>query len=369
MGGTSTQQQTTQENSTTRPWAAAEPLLGGILGQLGGFLGNTGVTGAENNALSRLVSNTANANQYAPQINNLVGDLFSGGGANAQSGNINQAYQDYQRRLNPTANGTQIGQNSGLQPYLNTISNDVQNRVNGLFAGAGRDLSGLNQQTLARGIAEGTAPVIANQYNTDVANQRSAADALYGAGNTTAGLLTGLQQQALANRQTGVGLSPTVYNQTNDAQNAVLQAEAARRGIPVQALGLLANIGIPIAGLGSQSSGTRNTQGSNTMSGLQQFLGITQGLGGLFGGSSSGGAAQGIARFISDRRAKEDIAQVGTLFDGTPVYRYRYKGQPGFQIGLMAQDIQKVTPEAVGQIGEYLAVDYKLATDKALEVA
>jgi hypothetical protein len=105
------------------------------------------------------------------------------------------------------------------------------------------------------------------------------------------------------------------------------------------------------------------------MSGAQQFSTIASGLGSLFGSGSSGSTAGNILKILSDRRVKTDITQVGTLFDGTPVYRYRYIGQPAFQIGLMAQDVEKYAPEAVGQIGPYKAVDYKLATDKAVEAA
>lgn len=281
MGGTSTQKSTTQQQSTTAPWAAAQPTLQGILSQLNtGLSSSAGLTGTENSALSNIVSNSANANQFAPQINSLVGDLFNGGGATAQSGNIGSNLADYQRRLGATADGANIGPNGNpaLQKYLDVSANDIQNRINGMFAGAGRDLSGANVIQTARGITEGTAPILAGQYNTDVNNQRSAADALYGAGNQTAGLLTGLNQQSLANRQAGVGLSNTVYDQTNNAQKQVLEAEALRRGIPVQALGLLANIGIPIAGLGSQSTGTSNTQGQSKMSGAQQFGLIAQGI-------------------------------------------------------------------------------------------
>jgi hypothetical protein len=107
------------------------------------------------------------------------------------------------------------------------------------------------------------------------------------------------------------------------------------------------------------------------MSGAQQFGMIANGLTGLFGGGGQGGGGSiaGMAKFFSDRRLKEDVEQVGTLFDGTPVYRYRYIGQPAFQIGLMAQDVERETPEAVEEINGFKAVDYKLATDKAVEAA
>jgi hypothetical protein len=65
----------------------------------------------------------------------------------------------------------------------------------------------------------------------------------------------------------------------------------------------------------------------------------------------------------SDRRLKEDIEPVGALFDGTPVYGYRYKGAPAYHIGLMAQDVEKITPEAVIEINGYKAVDYRAATE------
>jgi hypothetical protein len=50
MGGDSKSSQT--QSSTTAPWQDAQPALGGILGQVNSGLGNTGVTGAENNALN-----------------------------------------------------------------------------------------------------------------------------------------------------------------------------------------------------------------------------------------------------------------------------------------------------------------------------
>ena len=136
--------------------------------------------------------------------------------------------------------------------------------------------------------------------------------------------------------------------------NATLAEEAIRQGIPVQNLGLLAQIGTPIAQLGQQSSGT--TTGTQDMSGAQQFATLAGGISSLLGtgptqntnGMSGGSGLLGLLRF-SDRRLKEDIAVVGSLFDGTPVYRYRYIGAPAYHIGLIAQDVEKVFPRWVGE--------------------
>jgi hypothetical protein len=88
-------------------------------------------------------------------------------------------------------------------------------------------------------------------------------------------------------------------------------------------------------------------------------------MGGMFGTAGSLGAASVMKYglpFLSDRRAKDDIRRVGGLDNGLPVYVFRYKGEDGMQIGLMADEVEKVHPEAVmtGSHG-YKMVDYSRA--------
>lgn len=79
------------------------------------------------------------------------------------------------------------------------------------------------------------------------------------------------------------------------------------------------------------------------------------------------GSAGSLASFFSDRRIKTDIVQIGTLYDGLPVYRFRYKDVPELlQIGLMAQDVEKKYPEAVGEVRGVKTVNYDLATRGAV---
>lgn len=73
-------------------------------------------------------------------------------------------------------------------------------------------------------------------------------------------------------------------------------------------------------------------------------------MGGLFG--------LGSAAIMSDVRLKTDIRRVGTTDGGLPVYTYRYKGRPEFHMGVMAQDVAEVMPQAVVPVGGFLAVDY-----------
>jgi hypothetical protein len=367
MGGQSSSTQTQQ--SQTAPWQAAQPILQGILGQLGTNLDNTGLTAAETGALNTLQSNAAQGDPFAGQINNYAQSLLNGGGANAQASNVQGNLNTLQSQLTPYADGSLIGNNPALAAQLAQIQTDVGNSVNGQFAAAGRDFSGANQQAYGRGVAAGEAPVIAAQYNQDVANQLNAANALHNAGNTTAGTLAGLQQNFLANQGQGVTAAQSALAAQNYGANATLAEEAQRRGIPVQALGVLSQIGVPIAGLGSQTNGT--TTNTQQLSGAQQFGQIAGGISNLLGaapGVNSGGSGLLSLLKFSDRSLKEDIEQVGTLFDGTPVYGFRYKGAPAYHIGLMAQDVEKSTPDAVIEINGYKAVDYRAATEASRKI-
>lgn len=281
MGGTSKSTQTSTQSSTTAPWAAAQPAIKGILDQLQPLIGNSGLSGASQGALAELQANAQAGNPYAPQISAFAENLLSGGGANDQAGNIQAGLDAYRQQLTPYASGSMIGNNPALKAQLDTIMSDVGNAINSQFAAAGRDFSGANQQAYARGVAQGIAPVLANQYNQDVANQINAAGALYGAQNTTGGLLAGLNQQGLANQLQGVTTAQDALAAQNYAPTQTLNIEQLRQSIPAQNLGLLAEIGIPIAGLGSQSEGTATSQGTQKMSGAQQFATIAGGVSNL----------------------------------------------------------------------------------------
>lgn len=64
----------------------------------------------------------------------------------------------------------------------------------------------------------------------------------------------------------------------------------------------------------------------------------------------------------SDIHFKENIKQVGTLFNGLPVYVFNYKNDKAPRLGLIAQDVQKVKPEAVKEDKNgYLYIRYDLA--------
>jgi hypothetical protein len=62
----------------------------------------------------------------------------------------------------------------------------------------------------------------------------------------------------------------------------------------------------------------------------------------------------------SDRRLKTDIVRVGQLRAGIPLYRFRYIGRDEVHVGVMAQDVLPVVPEAViTDASGFMRVDYR----------
>jgi hypothetical protein len=264
--GTSNSSTTTGQESQTKtePWRWAVPHLKTQLGNISGEQGGYKPTAAETGAID--------------QITGLANDLFTGG--TDRTGMVSDAYSNYQKQAQPYLDPGYLdpSSNPAFKNYMDTTANDIQTRVNSMFAGAGRDMSGMNQQTLARGITEGTAPMFANQYNQNVQTQRGVMDNLYNAGNTSAGVLSSMDQTALGNRAQGVGAAGMALEAQNYGPNSVLQAEAMRRGIPLQNLAQLNSLILPIAGMGgtSNTSGTATSTGTQTMSPVQQAMGWSQ---------------------------------------------------------------------------------------------
>lgn len=66
--------------------------------------------------------------------------------------------------------------------------------------------------------------------------------------------------------------------------------------------------------------------------------------------------------FASDRRVKKNIERVGTLKDGLPLYEYEYANDnlpKGRKLGVMAQDVAKLRPWALGPVRDgYMTVNY-----------
>lgn len=281
MGGQSSSTQQTSQTQQTTPYAPAAPALQGILSSLSGMSPN--LTGAETGALNTLQSSANAGNPYAAGVGEVASDLLTGGPD--RTGLVGNAYDSYVKSLTPTASGAYLDPNSN--PFFAgttaTIGNDVQNRINAMYAGAGRDPAGAGSYSynLGRGIADATAPIYAQQYNNERGNQLAAINSLFSGGGTAAGLLSGLDQAKLANRQAGIGAADAATTAANYGPLQTLAIEAQRRGVPLQTLMAQAGIASPIAQAFGTTTGTGTATGTQQMSGADQFLKISAGLGNL----------------------------------------------------------------------------------------
>jgi len=111
----------------------------------------------------------------------------------------------------------------------------------------------------------------------------------------------------------------------------------------------------------SAIGGIGNSLTNDAASGAQNQQNL---FGGILGGLKLAAQAAPMMMALSDARAKTDIREVGRLDNGLPVYAFRYKAGGPAQIGLMAQDVVKVHPDAVGVRDDgLLAVDYARAVE------
>ena len=126
--------------------------------------------------------------------------------------------------------------------------------------------------------------------------------------------------------------------------------------------------GAPMTGLGYLTSDQMAAYNAAAQQAATQAAMVT----GLGGAAISGlgtllGGTGGLLK-LSDVNAKENIEPVGKLADGMNIYRYSYKDDPAStpHIGLLAQEVEQVAPEAVGEFpGGMKGVNYALATNRA----
>ena len=76
---------------------------------------------------------------------------------------------------------------------------------------------------------------------------------------------------------------------------------------------------------------------------------------GMFGLASS---LMALPFAFSDRRLKTDVRRIGTTPGGLPWYSFRYVWGGPVVLGVMADDAARLFPEAVVEVGGFLAVEY-----------
>ncbi len=133
-----------------------------------------------------------------------------------------------------------------------------------------------------------------------------------------------------------------------------------------------------LTSLGQQSAagvGTAGMQTGANIAGLYGDIGAAQAGAELAQGRAIGGllnlptqilamqygskvGTPGFSGIFSDIRLKKNIRRLSTRPDGLGVYEFEYIWGGGKQVGLMAQEVRRVYPDAVGENSGYLTVDY-----------
>jgi hypothetical protein len=360
-----TQQQAGTTTQQTNPWAPTAGALTDLINQISGT--STAVTPQQSAALSQLSGSLSGLPNYAAPSEQAVSNIF-GTSTQPQQGMLGSAYGTYTAGLAPFTDPNNLNplNTPGFSSALGATEQDITNRVNQSAAASGiTPSSPAYAAALSRGLATGVAPTIASQYNTNVGTDLAAQGAGFGAAGTTASGQAGLmgqdvQTQLAAMQAAGqlpgvVGAAPSAYL---NAANAAYQQPYSNINTSLGMLSPLAQAFGQTAG-GYTGTGTTmgTTQGTSTTTQSQPWYNTAIGLGmigaGLYG--------------KSDVRAKENLVPVGMLFNDLPVYRFNYKKDPSksLHLGLIAQEVEQIMPEAVATIGGEKWVNYDLATREA----
>lgn len=173
------------------------------------------------------------------------------------------------------------------------------------------------------------------------------------------GIREGSEQYDTAMRQFGQQRDDAYNKMFLDAFNTGNSAALTERNLPISDYTALngltpaqpAPVNTPAPGVSTTPVGQYMYDSNKQQQ--QQAAAQKQGLYGLVG--TLGSLA------LSDRRMKADIIRVGTLDNGLPVHSFRYKGSRITQIGLMADEVKQLHPNAVVNIGGLDHVNYAQA--------
>jgi hypothetical protein len=304
----------------------------------------------------------------------------------APSGDITQTYgtdfsTDRQRvedslmaRMNPQLNiqkqalEQQLadqGIRYGSQAYNDAMLTNSQQQNDarwGAISQAGQEQQRMTEEEAQRAAFQNAAQQQGYEQNLGTGSFANQAQAQQFQQNAALGTFAnaGLAQQ-VAQAQAG-------FNASQAARGSAMQEQYAQRNQPIQEISALLSgsqvtnpnfINTPGSQIPTTDvAGLINNQFSQQMSVYgqqsQNFNSLMGGVLGLGAGALKGG-------YLSDRREKDDIDRIATVFAASdegekkelPIYQYSYKDDPAStrHVGPMAQDVEKIKPSAVSNVG------------------
>jgi hypothetical protein len=311
------------------------------------------------------------------------------GQAMGQAGMYNAALgQGFGQAAQAQQMGNQaIGQNFGQGVTAQQLGNQAigQNFGQGMQSNAAQNAAQAQRYGQAAGNAQFGNAAQLSQFQANLANQQAGNQAIaqnYGQGMSSQQLQNqaigqnygqGMSSQdqanaAMAQNYGQAGQSAGLYNQAaaqqynqnlgaaqfgNQAQQQRLQQNIAMRNQPLnEIMGLLSgsqiqtpqfqayqgggNIQAAPVAQAATNQGNYDTAAYNAK--MQALGGLYQGIGSIAGGAAAGG-------MFSDIRLKSNIVKVGDHPKGFGIYEYDIFGRR--ERGVMAQEVEKIIPEAV----------------------
>ena len=302
-----------------------------------------------------------------------------------------QQYNDAQPVLQGIASQQMAAQKQQMaqaQDYYNYQQNTFRPLEKSIVADAQNFNTDAYRNQLASQAAADSGLAFAN---TKAQNQRQMASMGV---NPNSGRFAGMQNSA------GIAQAAT---SANAMTNTRLQAEQMGHARQMDAAGLGRNLSNASLGAyqgastaGSQAGANAQSAGQNYMGNMstgagtigngqqmqlqglssvlnaqtQTYINTNDSLLGDLGGVLGGGAAAYTA-FGSDRRLKENIKEVGVdQRTSLTLYEFNYIDRPGTTyVGVMADEVERIYPEAVVEVDGYLAVIYDMLGIDFKEVA
>ena len=287
----------------------------------------------------------------------FLSDLFGGGGGSVPTYDINQAKDIY----NWTLNKGRYNVNNGLAGLSWDANSNTLNTTYGpqLQSVLGTLFGGTNADKQA---ADSVFSAFSDRYEPIFERQTdNLQDRLVNQGIPVGSEAYSRAMNDLAQTQNDA------YQQA--AYQSVQAGQQARNNEIQNSLGIFSAFN-PLSGYtGSSAQGSTgiydnyyqgqlNAYNANKANAQAGALGLLSGI------TAGANAASGLlGSLFSDARIKENLRPVGQLFNGLTVYAFNFPGEAVTRIGLVAQEVQQVVPEAVSQSDEgLLMVDYDLAS-------
>lgn len=237
-----------------------------------------------------------------------------------------------------------------LQPYIDKERAALDTKLANQGIGHGSEAYNWDQDTFQRGVNDQR---IAALLAGDQQQQNLFNNAM------------GIRQQGVSEAMNGfnTGLASGQFN--NQARQQAIQEADYFKNQPLNMLNALRTgnqvsmptFGNVTAGAQVQAAPIYQATSDQYDAQLQAYKAQMASSGGLLGGLASLGSAA-ITKW-SDRRLKRNIEKVGLRPDGLGVYAYNYLWSDEPQIGVMADEVAQLRPEALGPVVDgYATVNY-----------